>query len=286
MHVAAAADTPSKQGTPIRRSASRSRDLLTRIVVVAILFASELLALSVWLDTSSIDTRAGVRGWIGVWGPSLLRGVVAYAAVVVMAGWTTSRRDAVDRLAVEAASRPIRWQLFAAHLVAIAMFARISAVLYDGAAPAAGTDLLAIGWLAAGLTAVGCAAVAILPWTIWMGLVRSAGLVWLYALIGVTAAAILGTAVQSLWQPVSHLTFTVSRALLVPFVDDVLADPSRLAVGTKRFSVIIAPSCSGLEGIGLILAFGTTWLVAFRRDYRFPHAAALLPVAVVLMLLL
>ena len=48
----------------------------------------------------------------------------------------------------------------------------------------------------------------------------------------------------------------------------------------------IAATCSGLEGIGLILAFGAAWLWLFRREFRFPHALLLIPASVVVIFLM
>ncbi len=41
----------------------------------------------------------------------------------------------------------------------------------------------------------------------------------------------------------------------------------------------ISEQCSGLEGVGLMLAFCATWLWYFRREYRFPRALIIVPVA-------
>jgi len=50
--------------------------------------------------------------------------------------------------------------------------------------------------------------------------------------------------------------------------------------------VTIADQCSGLEGIGLLLAFAVVWLVLFRNEVRFPHALALIPAGLVCLFLL
>ncbi len=52
---------------------------------------------------------------------------------------------------------------------------------------------------------------------------------------------------------------------------------------TSKFSAQIGPSCSGLEGIGLIIAFLTLYLWWFRRRFRFPQALVIFPVAAGLM---
>src|SRR5262249_43111237 len=52
------------------------------------------------------------------------------------------------------------------------------------------------------------------------------------------------------------------------------------------FQVSIAPGCSGLEGMGLMLVFGVVWLWFFREDYRFPRALLMIPVGLVLIFFL
>jgi exosortase E/protease (VPEID-CTERM system) len=59
-----------------------------------------------------------------------------------------------------------------------------------------------------------------------------------------------------------------------------------MTLGTARFSVQIAPQCSGFEGAGLILAFGIVWLCLFRKESRFPQAFFLLPAGVATVYLL
>jgi exosortase E/protease (VPEID-CTERM system) len=48
-----------------------------------------------------------------------------------------------------------------------------------------------------------------------------------------------------------------------------------MVLGTDHFAVQIADVCSGLEGMGLMLAFSTAWLFCFRQEYIFPRALLL-----------
>jgi exosortase E/protease (VPEID-CTERM system) len=43
--------------------------------------------------------------------------------------------------------------------------------------------------------------------------------------------------------------------------------------------MIIAPGCSGVEGLGLVLVFTSLWLWVYRKETRFPQALLLIPVA-------
>ena len=66
----------------------------------------------------------------------------------------------------------------------------------------------------------------------------------------------------------------------------IAADPVAMFIRTQHFRVFIAPECSGLEGVGLMLAFGITLLWLFREECRFPQSLILLPAGVVLLFLL
>ena len=71
------------------------------------------------------------------------------------------------------------------------------------------------------------------------------------AAVGLGALAWLGGFLsEGLWRTVASYTFTVVAAMLSVVYDDVVSRPERLVLGTKAFRVAIAPSCSGLEGVG------------------------------------
>jgi exosortase E/protease (VPEID-CTERM system) len=59
-------------------------------------------------------------------------------------------------------------------------------------------------------------------------------------------------------------------------------DWGRHVIGSDRFAVEIAGSCSGWEGLGLVAIFTILFLWLSRREYRFPAALILIPVAMVL----
>jgi exosortase E/protease (VPEID-CTERM system) len=69
---------------------------------------------------------------------------------------------------------------------------------------------------------------------------------------------------------------------LTPFVSKVVSNPGTMLLGTTKFTVIISPQCSGLEGAGLMLGFALLWLALFSHECRFPQALLLLPAGVLL----
>jgi exosortase E/protease (VPEID-CTERM system) len=254
------------------------------MLVLSLLFGVELVVFSVWLDGASLARAAGLAGAIRDWGPVVLRAIVGFAAVFATFIWL-KHRAALDRMSSELAEVPIGWTLLGAHFVAIALFAALSSRLYGGA-PGTGTSFLAGTWLLAGTSAIAFAALAFIPWVQWMRLVASGGWLWVYALIAILLASSVGTISRSLWQPASRLTFSLAKLFLKPFVTGILADPASLRLGTTHFRTTIAPECSGLEGAGLILAFGTVWLLLFRRECRFPQSLLLIPAGIVILFLL
>ncbi len=92
------------------------------------------------------------------------------------------------------------------------------------------------------------------------------------------AAWTAGRAAEASWPPLSVATLSAVAAVLRMFGCPVVARPEELVVGAGGFDVRVAPSCSGSEGIGLILVLVTAVLVARRRELRFPYALLLLPI--------
>lgn len=83
-----------------------------------------------------------------------------------------------------------------------------------------------------------------------------------------------------MWLVTADATFGLSRLILRLFSSDLVVNPTKMLIGTRNFQVFVAPGCSGLEGIGLILAFGVVWLFVFRNESRFPRSLLLIPIAV------
>ena len=130
-------------------------------------------------------------------------------------------------------------------------------------------------------------ALACIPFRLWIRMLRETRPLWLYAALAGVAAWFLVHPSQSLWrsssaevgQAVQIATFDTVQAVLGLVLPDSASDASSFTVGTPRFSVLIWPSCSGMEGMGLILAFTIVWLLYLRRQLRFPRALLLIPCA-------
>ena len=263
----------------------RSIGLLPRLLVLAILFAAELLIISVWLDNAALTSRGGLIGLVGQWGAWTVRGIVGFAAIFLTFAYLKSNA-ALVHISNQVEQAPVGRVFLAAHLLAMATFGALSWALYGNHMVAFFADLSAPLWLVAGGSGIAFAAFSLIPLTLWVRLIRETGSLWAYALVAVVSACVMGRYSQSLWMPSAHLTFDVVKAFLSPFVAGIIADPAAMQLGTAKFSVKIASECSGFEGAGLILAFGVMWLWLFRRECRFPQALVLIPAGVATIFLL
>jgi len=267
------------------RLTTASCSLAGRILWLALLFAAELIVITISVDTASLKRSAGLTGMIRDWGPWVLRAVAGFGAIFVTFAYLKNR-SALEQMSRRLGEAPVRWNLLAAHGLAMAVFAGLSFQLYGRSTAGPSADLLAAGWVAAGVWAIALAGLAFLPRTIWAHVLRVTGYLWAYALVAVVAGCVIGSTARFLWQPASRLTLGLAKFFLSPFVSDVVANPATMSLGARHFYVYIAPQCSGLEGAGLVLGFGVLWLSLFRDECRFPQALILLPAGVVVIFLL
>ncbi len=89
-----------------------------------------------------------------------------------------------------------------------------------------------------------------------------------------------GHAAALLWNPLTRLTLELVHAQLTVVTRDPVASVEHTLVGTSRFYVHIAPVCSGVEGIGLTLAFMSAFLYLSRQELKWPRALLLLPLSI------
>jgi exosortase E/protease (VPEID-CTERM system) len=259
--------------------------LLPRLLALTLLFAAEMLLLSVWLDNSSLIARGGILAAVGQAGAWVVRGVVGFTAIFVTFAYLRSKAALAD-ISNLANRAPVSLGLLAAHVLAMTTFARLSWALYGNHLTALPPTLAVALWLLTGIAAIGLAAIALLPPALWMQLLYATGSLWAAALVVVVAACIIGNYARLLWYPATQLTFVLVKLFLVPFVSGIVSDPATMLLGTSKFVVTIAPECSGFEGVGLVLAFTACWLWFFRNECRFPRAFLLIPAGVVAIYLL
>jgi exosortase E/protease (VPEID-CTERM system) len=128
-------------------------------------------------------------------------------------------------------------------------------------------------------------AFACVPFQVWIRTIRATSPLWLYACLAGMAAWSLLTPSQRLWtesnagvvRAMQTATFSSVQALLRCVRPGAVADAATFSVEAPGYSISIAPSCSGMEGLGLILAFTSIWLWYSRKECRFPQVLLLIP---------
>jgi exosortase E/protease (VPEID-CTERM system) len=130
-------------------------------------------------------------------------------------------------------------------------------------------------------------ALACVPLRTWIGAFRATSPLWIYAALTGALAVVLRDPLYSLWRApatgpghfLQMASFRSLRLVLGFFVPGLIADAATFTIGTPRFLVQVRAACSGIEGMGLILAFTSFWLWYFRKEIRFPQALVLIPCA-------
>ncbi len=93
------------------------------------------------------------------------------------------------------------------------------------------------------------------------------------ALALLAALFIIGVATysQSAWNDLSEATFQLSYWFLKLYESDVYLNASQRQLAVNGFLIRVDHQCSGYEGIGLIIAFVTVYIFAFRKSLKFPN---------------
>src|SRR3954467_6777054 len=68
------------------------RGFSARLITLTILWAIELIVISVQLDTTRLQQQQGLTRLLGDWGPDLLRVAITFVALFITLAWFTSRK--------------------------------------------------------------------------------------------------------------------------------------------------------------------------------------------------
>jgi exosortase E/protease (VPEID-CTERM system) len=252
-----------------------------RLFSFAGLVAVELALLSIRFDAADL-TAGYLPRLVSQWGAVSLRFGIAAAALVLLLG-----RNALETALVsQKRFPPVSVPLVAGHALLLFLSWLLAVLVFGHAMAASRADWLAGAWILTGVLAMICAGLAFLPAAVWLRLFAACRDVLVFAVAAALAGTWVGGFARNLWRPLSTLTFSVVASLLKPWIAGLVIDPSHLMLGARGFDVQIADECSGLEGIGLVLAFSSAWLWFLRREYRFPRALLLLPTGVVVIWLM
>jgi exosortase E/protease (VPEID-CTERM system) len=259
----------------------RSIGFLARLTLVALAFFLEEVFLKLFVDFDNVQLAQGLGAAVSLashWGSRLL---VAFAAsITVFAAVRAEQRLAPIVASVR--DQPIRPVWLLVHLMLIAALVPLSHLLYQQGPAVPPFALVAALAVLCAAGAAGAAFAAMAPWRVWLSLARTLGVDWLYAGVVAVVAVCAWQWSQSLWQPTAALTFDLVRLALSPIVPTLHTDSSMLVISSNRFAVQVVEYCSGLEGVGFMLAFSCAWLLYFRKEYIFPNALLLLPAGLVL----
>jgi exosortase E/protease (VPEID-CTERM system) len=248
--------------------------LRPRILLLAGILVAEALVASMFLDGDQLNQQ---RGWLtyllsrwAAWALrfSLLFAVLFGASFIVKPGNQESSPPAVGPLPGSRA--------WLAHVAFLSCFAGISYALYGAAAIVPYPNFMAALCGACAAAVAVSAALAVVPVHTWIALLvrtrtRLAGSAAAAAL-----ACVLGAMSGQLWEPARWATFRLVELVLHPIVPSLIVQPERFRIATGVFGVIIAPECSGLEGIGLLLIFGVMWSLAYWREIGIARCLLLL----------
>jgi len=265
---------------PLVSIASHPR-LAARAAIVLIVLSAEKFLLNFFVDFPAAQAASGLGAAVRIAQHLGFRFAVSFAACIGLLAFVRGG-ERLRQIDLEARDIPLRAHWGLVHALLILLLAPLSYSLY-------GHDMLDLSfpglvalWLLLALAASAALLACLAPWALWRRAAESLGASWAYAFLAAAGAAAAMEWSQSLWRPTARFTFDVVRHLLAPLLPTLRADPSTLILATDRFAVQVADICSGLEGIGLMLAFCGTWLLCFRREYVFPRALVLVPIGVVL----
>ena len=257
--------------------------LVARIAVCAAVLSVETLLASYLIQATPLDAVTGAAEVVRYLQHWFFRFVIAYAMSLAILMYL--RKDAFTALLASADHAPVRARYGILHALLLVPFAYLSAILYASSS-AAWFTLIALAWHACAAAAALALLAALAPFSIWTHAARQTASVALFAVVPAAAAVAAIRVSQMLWAPAAELTFRIVVILLRPLRPALVSDPATLTLGTGRFAVQIAEVCSGLEGVGLMLAFCAAWLWFFRREYYFPRALIVVPLGVLLVFLL
>jgi exosortase E/protease (VPEID-CTERM system) len=257
--------------------------LLARLLVAVALLATETLLISGLIQSSAVVEFTGAAKVTHDFQHWAFRFAIAYAGSFVILLYLRGS-DSIARVSVSAKDAKVRVSWILLHVALLAPFALLSSLLYGGGAVS--FPVLIVGWDACGLAAAMALFAGIAPRRVWIDALRQTGALPIYSLLPAAGALLAFKMSQWLWTPAAALTFRLVRILVHPLIPSLRTDVSTLTLVTDHFAVQVAETCSGLEGVGLMLAFCTAWLWYFRREYIFPRALIIAPIAALVIFLL
>ena len=248
-------------------------------LIGAILFVEKFL-LNFFVDFEAAQESTGFAAWVrGAqhWG---FRFAVTLGASLAVFAWIRGPAS-LRQVNTFARAQPLRAPLLLLHFALALPLVPLSHLLY-GSQSALPFPLIVVLWTALALAATVALGLAFAPWQLWRTAAGALGMIWAYALCAAALAASTMEWTQRLWEPTASVTFNLVRLVLAPVLHTLRSDPANLILYTDNFAIQVADICSGLEGVGLMLAFCGAWLIYCRRELVFPRVLLLIPLGLVL----
>jgi exosortase E/protease (VPEID-CTERM system) len=263
---------------------SGARTHLLPHLALLLLLVVEVFALTVGFDTEDVDRLAPVARLVGR-SPQLLRLLIAVLAVTLFLGGRRLVADAQRQERPRSASG--RLMFLALHACALLLFIRVTVILFSGVSSAAAHPYAwSLLWYGSGAAAVATWGATLWSRHDWWRLLRTHRRPFGGGVVLGAAAWAVSLLTGELWIPLARWTYALVAWMLAILYPQIISDPATLLIGTPTFKAIIAPECSGYEGIGLVLTFLSVYLWVFKRELRFPRALLLLPLGAITIWLL
>jgi exosortase E/protease (VPEID-CTERM system) len=245
---------------------------LAALLVVEVLWGTNVLSTP---DSTTDSGLLALLVWHGSW---LLDFSLAMAAATLLI-MGRRLRAILGSLAQQSGYR--WWPWLVLHVVGTIALLRVSwPVLGPVANPASATVPWLIVWLVLAILAVVALLLAAAPAARWRQLARTEWRALLAGGVAGIAAWGGGLLAQGAWDQLTGITLWSVQWVLSTLTSDVYYNYSAAQVGTSSFVVEIDQSCSGYEGVALVLVFVAIYLWLFRSELRFPRALLLFPVGV------
>jgi exosortase E/protease (VPEID-CTERM system) len=261
--------------------ARQGMGLGARIAVAGVVLLLEKVLLNLFVDSAGAQAAEGLGAVVRLtqhWG---FRFLVSFAVSAAVFGYLRGGRELEHADVAARAEPPVRLRWLLAHCALLVALVPLSASLYRHGTSLPFGIVLSL-WLFLAMLAAVALFAALAPWSIWRKAIYALRDVWGYAAIAAAAATSAMGWSQGLWNGMARVTFEAVYPVLRLLVPTLQVDPANRVIDTGSFAVFIDPVCSGLEGMGLMLAFCTVLLLLFRRELIFPRALLIVPAGLLL----
>ncbi|ACL64292.1 CAAX prenyl protease-related protein [Anaeromyxobacter dehalogenans 2CP-1] len=242
-----------------------------RWTVPAVIVAAEYLGLSLLVDLPMAGPAMTLVRPLRMLGPVLFGAAAA--------GWLIARGESrggtgAAPLPPLPAWRP--WPTLALQAGAYAVTAATAvALLRPGAPPPSPAAMAVFIACAAATGLLALRAAAPLGWLL-AALARR----WLAPLVALSVGLLAwraASAAEGLWGALTAVTLHAAGALASAAGAEIQVDPARSVIRASGVRIEIAPICSGVDGIGLVVLFQAVWIALARERIRWERALVLLP---------